>query len=147
MARAFKIHAIQSDGTQAPSDSTIEYHVIDPQSGKPFKDEDGKPCVVITLRPISKAKQRSVIQRFTEKILNPKTRGMDEVTDWETVQDELADYCIIGWTGLVGGDDLPLQCVREAKIALPVELSNEIVKRASVGEGVDVQAESFRPTA
>lgn len=143
--RALKLYTMKSDGSKPDEDTEVTLEVKDPESGKPFRDEEtGEPCVTITCRPITKAKHRQTVQRNTEKVLNPKSRAMEESIDWDGVQDDLVDYAILRWTGLVGSDDKVLQCVSEAKRALPGELSNEVVKISSGGQGVDVSPEMFR---
>lgn len=143
MARIFKLNTVNSDGTSA-EEKLIDFPVIDPNTGKPFVDDDGKPSVVITIRPISQQKYRQVEQHRTERRLNKKTRAMEEVTDWPAVQDDLIEYAIRSWIGIVGADDQPLQCVLDAKLGLPGELKNELIQRAMQGEAVDASAASFR---
>jgi hypothetical protein len=69
---------------------------------------------------------------------------MEERTDWTAVQDTLMLYTIRSWRGLVGADDKPLECVDDAKVALPGDLKNELIQRAMQGEAVDLTAASFR---
>jgi hypothetical protein len=146
MARIFKINAVNGDGTSA-EEKLIQFDVIDPSTSKPFVGDDGQPSVVITLRPISQDKYRHVETQHTERRLNKKTRGMEDVTDWPAVQDELIAYSIQSWTGILGADDQPLQCVLDAKLALPGDLKNELISRAMQGEAVETTAASFRATA
>jgi hypothetical protein len=143
MARLFKIHAVNSDGSDAPQDATIRFEVIDPTTNKPFLGEDGLPSVVITLRPISPAKYRQVTRENTQQIPARKGQPPREETDWDGVQDDLVTYAVIDWIGLYGADDKPLQCVLDAKLGLPGDLKNELVQRAMQGEAVS--ADSFRP--
>lgn len=142
MARAFKINAVNSDGSSA-EEKPIDFHVIDPNTSRPFVDDDGKPSVVITLRPISQGKYRQVEQQHTERRLNKKSRQMEDVTDWAAVQDELIGYAVLAWRGILGADDQPLQCVYDAKLGLPGDLKNDLIQRAMQGEAVDTAA-SFR---
>ena len=146
MARAFKINSVNGDGSAVAADKTIPFLVVDPATNKPFVGDDGQPSVVITLRPISQTKYRQICQEHTERLLNKKTRAMEEVTDWDAVQDALVAYAVQAWTGILGADDHPLQCVLDAKLGLPGDLKNEIVQRASQGEAVNPAA-SFRATA
>jgi hypothetical protein len=145
MARLFRVNTVNSDGTDVAADKTITFEVIDPSTSRPFVDEAGKPSVVITLRPISQGRYRQIVQGRTERMLNKKTRAMEEVTDWDAVQDDLAGFAIVSWVGIMGADDLPLQCVLDAKLGLPGDLKNELVQRAMQGEAVNSTAESFRP--
>ncbi len=142
MARQFKLHAVNSDGSE--SDELIQYEVIDPETSKRFEDDKGEASVVITLRPISQAKYRQVEADFTKRVLSKKTRQMEERTDWTAVQDTLMLYTIRSWRGLIGADDKPLECVDDAKVALPGDLKNELIQRAMQGEAVDLTAASFR---
>jgi hypothetical protein len=146
MPKVFRLNSVNSDGTDVAGDKTIEFEVIDPSTSKPFVGEDGKPSVIITLKPISQAKYRLVVQGRTERNLNKKTRAMEDQTDWDAVQDDLVVYTVQSWKGLLGADDNPLQCVLDAKLALPGDLKNEIVQRAMQGEAVDPAA-SFRPAS
>lgn len=145
MGRAFKLNTINSDGSSA-EEKPIEYQVIDPNTSKPFVGDDGKPSVVITLRPISQTKYRQVEAEHTERRLNKKSRQMEDVTDWAAVQDALVLYAVQGWRGILGADDQPIACVPDAKLALPGDLKNELMQRALQGEAVDTAA-SFRATA
>jgi hypothetical protein len=144
MARLFKIHTVNSDGTDADQDKLIPFEVIDPSTSKPFRGEGGEPSVVILLRPISQAKYREVCAENTERLLNKKSRAMEEVTDWDAVQDDLIPFTVQSWTGIIGADDKPLQCVLDAKIGLPGDLKNDLIQRALQGEAVDQTAAAFR---
>jgi hypothetical protein len=146
MARVFKLNSVNSDGTEVAHDKTIDFTVIDPSTSKPFVGEDGKPSVVITLKPISQGKYRQVVAGRTERILNKKTRAMEDQTDWDAVQDDLVAFSVQSWVGVIGADDKPLQCVLDAKVGLPGDLKNELVQRAMQGEAVDPAA-SFRPAS
>ncbi len=146
-SRILKLHTVNADGTPAAADKTIRFEVVDPATSKPYADEDGKPSVVITLRPITQQKYRQVEASHTEKVLNKRSRAMEDVTDWAGVQDELIGFAVQSWTGILGADDQPLQCVLDAKLGLPGDLKNELIQRAMQGESVDVTAASFRATA
>lgn len=143
MSKAFKIHAIKGDGSSVDPNALIEFQVIDPSTRKPFKDENGDPSVVMMLRPISQSKYRAVVAHNTERIPARKGQPPMEETDWDAVQDDLVAFAVESWRGLIGGDDQPLQCVDDAKRALPGDLKNEIVVKAMQGESVDLPA-SFR---
>ncbi len=147
MARAFKLHTVNSDGSNVESEGLIEYLVIDDQTNKPYRDDDGKPCVTITLRPISQTKYRAVVQHNTERIPARKGQPPSQETDWDAVQDELVAYTIVSWKGILGADNKPLDCCLDAKVNIPGDLKNDVVKRAMHGEGVDATPESFRATA
>lgn len=140
MARQFKIHSLNSDGTE--TDRSIEFEVIDPSTNKPFV-ENGKPSVIIMMRPISPSKYREVVSDHTERVLNRKTRAMEDQTDWDAVQDALTVYAVQSWRGIIGADDKPLDCVHDAKLGLPGDLKNELVQRAMQGASVDTE-QSFR---
>jgi hypothetical protein len=140
VGKVFKIHSINSDGTEA-EEKLIQFNVTD-DDGKPYLDAEGKPEIYVMLKPISQAQYREIERSHTKRILNKKTRGMEEQTDWAAVQDEAITYTIQSWHGFVGADDQPLACVYDAKVGLPGDLKAEIIKRALQGEAVN--ADSFR---
>jgi|SRR5689334_2467228 len=143
MPKVFRINTINSDGSEA--EEVLREYVVKGDDGEPLM-EDGKPSVVITYRPISTEEYREAERRNTKR--KPATRGEParEVTDWNTLQDDLVDYAIRGWRGVVGADGKPLDCIRVAKVALDGAIKNEIFALAMKGEAVD-SAESFRATA
>lgn len=145
--KAFRLNTVNSDGGKIDEDKRVEFHVIDPDTGKPFKGEDGHPCVTVTLKPITPKHHRSVVAKYTERIPARKGEPSREVIDWDEVTDELAVYAIESWTGFEGADGKPLQCVVDAKVGLPGDLKNSIVERALKGEAVEVTAASFRQSA
>lgn len=144
MAKLFRITSVNGDGTEA--EKLIPFEVTDPSTSRPFVDDHGKPSVVITLKPVSPSKYRQIVADHTERMLNKRTRQMEDVTDWDAVQDALCVYAVQTWTGIIGADDKPLDCCYDAKVGLPGDLKNDIVQRAMQGESVDPAA-SFRPTA
>lgn len=146
MARVYKLHAINSDGTEA-EEKLIPYVFTDSATGDPYLDANGDPEIVVHLRPISPSKSREVEREHTRRQLNKQSRAMEEVVDWEAVQDDLIAFAIHSWKGLVGADDQPLQCVLDAKLGLPGDLKNDLLKRAMQGEAVNSPAASFRATA
>jgi hypothetical protein len=144
MGKLFRITSVNGDGTDA--NTLIEFEVIDPGTSRPFVDEHGAPSVVITLKPVSPTKYRQIVGDHTERMLNKRTRQMEDVTDWDAVQDALCVYAVQAWRGLIGADDKPLDCCYDAKVGLPGDLKNDIVQRAMQGESVDPEA-SFRTAA
>lgn len=145
--KAFRLNTVNSDGGAIDEQQRVTFHVIDPDTGKPFKDEDGNPSVVVTLKPISPKKYRAVVAHNTERIPARKGEPPREETDWDAVQDDLVSFAVESWTGIIGADDKPLQCVLDAKLGLPGDLKNAIVERALKGEAVEVAAASFRQSA
>ncbi len=145
--KQFKLHTVNSDGGEIDEGNRIEYQVIDPDTGKPFKDEDGNPSVVVTLKAVTPKKYRGVVAKRTERIPARKGEPPREETDWDAVQDDLVSYAVESWKGLIGADDKPLQCVLDAKLSLPGDLKNALVERALKGEAVEVAAASFRQSA
>jgi hypothetical protein len=146
VARVYKLHAINSDGSET-EEKLIPFIFTDPATGNPYLDAQGEPEIVVYLRPISPSKSREVERDHTRRQLNKQSRAMEEVVDWEAVQDDLIAYTIQSWKGLVGADDQPLQCVLDAKLGLPGDLKNDLLKRAMQGEAVHSPAVSFRATA
>lgn len=146
MAKALRMHSVLSDGQPNP-DAIIEHTLVDPDTGRPYAGDDGQPSVVIVLRPLSHDEWRRIVRKHTQRLPNKRTRAMEEVTDWDAVQDDATSRVILSWRGILGADDKPLVCNDDTKRALDGELKNELVARAMRPEGVDASDESFREPA
>lgn len=141
--QALKIRSVLSNGLLVAED-TFEYAVINDETGKPYLGDDGQPSVWVTLRPVSPDKHRAIVRKYTERIANPRTRAMEEVTDWDKVQDAILHYAVTGWRGIVGADEKPLVCTEATRNALPANLRNQFTNRALGSESVEVEEAEFR---
>jgi hypothetical protein len=102
-----------------------------------------------TLRELTTAKWREIKKLNTTKRPNKQTRQMEDVLDEEAFSDDLVDYVIVGWRGIVdNGADAP--CTRENKLRLDGTIKSALVGRAGLTQIVqapDARAASFRATA
>lgn len=99
------------------------------------------------LKPITREVYKRIRQDNTKRMPNRQTRGMEDVTDWEAFSEDLLDYTIESWSGvLVGGEPAP--CDRDHKLALDLMCATALMNRAGLNdverEG-ERKAESFRP--
>lgn len=104
-----------------------------------------------TLRPLTRETYREIIQRHTKKVPNRRTHQMDEVTDHPAAGDDLLDYAVVAWSGiLLGGAEAP--CTRENKLKLDLPRASALLDKAGLGEvtsfgAAERRAESFRGPA
>jgi len=140
MAKELKVLTVNSDGTPNPH-ATIPFSPIDPETGKPMS------AVLFTLRPIAPEKWREIVRKHTNRVVNPKSRAMEEVQDSDGAQLEILQFCILGWEGVNGADGKPLPCRDDVKGYLDPELQNEIIQRARRAEAVEAVDASFRQPA
>lgn len=71
------------------------------------------PDVIYRLRKISPARNKAVIKAHTDD----RRRGGAQVVDQLAVIDDLVDYALTAWTGVVDGEGAPAPCTRENKLA------------------------------
>lgn len=143
--RAFRVSQINGDGTSA-EDQTFPFYPDLDATGKPYLDEQGVPCVSLTLRTITKARYRDWLKLHTSHL--PDGSGvLRESVDVDAVRIEAVRYAVVGWHGFVGADDQPLVCDARTKAALDTMLQNAIVSKAMYAQPVEVTAASFREPA
>jgi len=140
MGKVFRLNTINSDLTEA---SALIDYVLTDSEGQPLQDREGQP-VMFKLRPIAERHRYDVERKHTKRTPGGNGFPPSEKTDWDAYRNELTDYAIVSWTGVIGADDKPLPCVYEAKMALQPVQKNDVIKRATEGEAVD---DSFRPSA
>jgi hypothetical protein len=112
--------------------------------------QDGDKDTAYTLRRLTRAKYREVQKQNTEKVVNKRTHQREDQTDWAAMTDDLLDYTIVGWTGVViGGVAAP--CDRHHKMLLDAPTVDAILERAGLnaitgaqGDAQDVREASFR---
>jgi len=89
---------------------------------------------------------REFVRQNTKKVPNKRTHQMDDKTDWEAVSDDLLDYIITAWSGIVAKGQA-LECVRVNKLLLDGPRKTAILDRAGTNEIASLperRAESFR---
>lgn len=78
---------------------------------------DGDPETVYTVRQIPPEVNRSLGKRHTTTPINRRTGQRETVVDHEALLDDLVDYAIVSWSGiLLKGEPAP--CTRENKLLL-----------------------------
>lgn len=101
------------------------------------------------LRHLTTEKHREIVKANTSKVPNKRTHQRDDVVDWEAVSDDLLDYAIAGWSGIVSKGE-PLPCVKANKLLLDGPRKSAILERAGMNEiaaAPERRAESFRDPA
>jgi hypothetical protein len=107
---------------------------------------DGDPEVVYRLRKLDPKRHKSIIKQHTKAEFQ---RGVGKVdkTDWPAVSDDVIDYVLIGWQGvLLGGK--PAECSRELKLKgldTPRRIALADLATTNTRVAEEVRAESFRP--
>jgi hypothetical protein len=106
-------------------------------------------AVSYQLRELTTSKWREIRKLNTTMKPNKQTRTMEPVLNDEGFSDDLVDYVIIGWKGIVDrGAEAP--CTRETKQRLDGPIKSALVGRAGLTQIVrepEIKAESFRATA
>lgn len=144
--KGLKLHTVNSDGTKV-KETTVDVEIKDPDTQARVLDEQGQPCVVVTILPCSQSEWRAIMRKHTEKQLNRSTRSMEEVVDDVAAEHELLRTKIVTWRGFVGADDKPLVCNDATKVELDPRVKNTIVNRILGSEVVEAKADSFRQSA
>ena len=110
---------------------------------------DGDPEVFYTVRKLTPATHRRIVKQHTKPVFE---RGVGKVdkTDGFAATDDILDYVIVGWRGvLLKGEPAP--CTRELKLGgLDFERKKAIVDLAGMNDiarDPERRAESFPATA
>jgi len=107
---------------------------------------DGDKETTYTLQHLTTEKHREFVRKHTSKVPNKRSHQMEERTDWEKVSDDLLDYVITAWSGIVAKGSA-LECVRVNKLLLDGPRKTAILDRAGMNEiaaAPERRAESFR---
>jgi hypothetical protein len=110
---------------------------------------DGDKDTTYSLRHITTDKHREIVKANTDKVPNRRTHQRDDVVNWEAVQDDLVDYAIADWSGVVAKGQ-PVPCERVYKLLLDGPRKTAILERAGMNEvaaAPERRAESFRAPA
>ena len=101
------------------------------------------------VRHITIEKNREIVAKNTKPIPNRRTHVMEPTTDWQAVNDDLLDYAISDWRGIVAKGE-PLPCTRENKMKLDALRRDALLQKSGLNEvqaAPERRAESFRPVA
>lgn len=105
--------------------------------------------VFYTLRELTTAKWREIRRANTTKRPNKQTRQMEAVLDEEAFSDDLVDYVLTDWRGILDRGQ-PAPCTRENKLRLDGPIKAALVGKAGLTQIVQEpqhREQSFRPTA
>lgn len=105
--------------------------------------QGGDKDTVYTIRRLTLDKHREITKKHTK---GPTYRRQFETRDDAAIQDDLFDYVLVGWRGVVAKGE-PLPCVWENKALLDVARRIALLDRAGMNElaaAEDARAESFR---
>lgn len=109
---------------------------------------DGDKETVFKLRTITLDKNREIVKRHTRKVPNKRTHQMDDKVDWESVTDDLLDWAISEWSGVMAHGQ-PLPCTISNKKRLDGVRRTAILERAGMNDvqlAPEDREDSFRPT-
>lgn len=104
--------------------------------------EGGDKETVFTLRKITPEKQRELRKRHTR----PGNYRRHESINDEALQDDLIDYIVAAWSGVVSSGQV-VPCERAYKLRLDVVRKSAMLERAVIAEVVEVEEardKSFR---
>ena|SRR3990167_9455954 len=128
-------------------DADDQITVRDDQLGIP----DGDNGTVYTLRPITREVYKQTIKRHTTRVPNRRTHNSEDQTDWTLVTEDLIDYALTAWTGVLfhGAE---AACDRDMKLRLDPTRTAALLNQAGMsqvsGMGDEVAREaSFRRPA
>lgn len=126
-----------------PDGDTIQITETDlPELDQPDKDAR------YTLRVFTQEKYRELETANTTKVINKRTHQSEPKLDDRGFSDDLVDWAIADWSGIVDGTGAPLPCTREYKLRLDGFVRAAIIRRAGANEvaqtGEERKAESFR---
>lgn len=107
------------------------------------------PDVTYTCRQLSTVKFRELQKRNTRLVPNKATRGMEPDVDGEKFADDLIDWVIADWSGILSAGQ-PAECSRENKVRLDGQVKGGLIGVAGLNriqEAPQQRAESFRGPA
>jgi hypothetical protein len=107
----------------------------------------GDPGTVYTVRQISSDINKELSAKNTTRTPNRRTHRMDSDVDNVALLDDLIDYALLEWTGIVD-DGQPAPCTRENKLRLDMPRKLALLSVAGLNQkAAEVRAESFRESA
>jgi hypothetical protein len=107
----------------------------------------GDPGTVYTVRQITPDINRALAEKNTIKVPNRKTHRMDSEVDNVALLDDLIDYAILDWTGILDNGE-PAPCTRENKVLLDQPRKLALLSVSGLNrKAAEVRAESFRQPA
>jgi hypothetical protein len=117
------------------------------------KDSDlvpnGDPGTEYDLQLLTREVYRDIHKRHTRKRPNRTTRAMEDETDYPAVQDDLIDFCLTGWRGVLDGG-VPAELTRDNKLLLDGQRTQamlELAGMSQIAQAADQKGQSFRSPA
>lgn len=104
---------------------------------------------IYVCRPLSTAKFRELQKKNTKLVPNKATRGMEDQINGEKLADDLIDWVIADWRGIVD-KGRPAECSRENKVRLDGQVKTALIGYAGLNRIEEAPAQrdaSFRPPA
>jgi hypothetical protein len=108
--------------------------------------DGGDPETVYTVRQIPPHVNREIGRRHTTRPINRKTGTREEVVDWPSYIDDMVDYALVGWAGILHNGQ-PAPCDRQFKALLDGPRKAAILGLAGHNQRAGDRAESFRGPA
>lgn len=109
--------------------------------------QGGDPETVYVYRQIPPHVNRQLSKQHTTYPINRRTGQRETVVDHLSLLDDLLDYALIGWRGILHkGQSVP--CEREYKVLLDYPRKTALLQLAGMNRTApEDREESFRPTA
>lgn len=107
------------------------------------------PDVSYTVRPLSTTKFREFQKKHTRLVPNKQTRGMESDVNGEALADDLIDWVIAGWSGILDKGQ-PADCSKANKLRLDGQVKQGLIGVAGLNriEAAPAETErSFRPAS
>jgi hypothetical protein len=107
----------------------------------------GDPDTTYQLQLMTRHDYRALVHKNTTKKPNPRSRAMEDVTDMEALGDDLVDFVLQGWSGVIDDSGADAPCTRENKLTLDAGRTQAMQDRAGVSQvqrSDEGRAESFR---
>ena len=108
--------------------------------------DGGAKDVMYVIRHLTTDQHREITRQNTKKKPNKMTHQMEEHVDWAKVSDDLLDYVLTDWSGVIAEDN-PLPCTLQYKLLLDAQRKTAILQFAGMNEVLaapERRAESFR---
>lgn len=113
--------------------------------------EDGDPETIYTVRVLTQRVIDEIRARHTKSVINKVTHRREPVTDDRAMAEDLLDYLLVDWRGVVfKASREPVPCTKDYKAAaLSGARVEALFRLAGVNEVArdEARAASFRPTA
>lgn len=126
------------------TDDRIE--VRDSELGLP----DGDPETVYILRPLLTETHREIVKKHTTYVLNKVTHQKEPQVNTDAVVDEIYDYVLVDWRGVVDAAGKAAPCDGATKRGLGTVIRTALLERAGLNQIKSVaeqQEDSFRRVA